>query len=98
MSTFKKYEEFLNEATGQVVKNPPSEKDIVRKDKYKKGDWIYYRVNFGASPMIANSKNEVSDSVYLGKVEKASKHWNGLMQYTIGWSTIPHDMVIGMKK
>ena len=89
------FESFLNEAK-EVPE--PAEKDLVKKDNYKKGDYIYYRIWHPASTMLATSKTELSTSVYAGRIDKATKTSYGKPKYIVGYEEVPHDLVIGMKK
>lgn len=101
MKHIKTFEDFVNESVNEgrgpeTVKEPKA-KDIEVKDKYKKGEGIFYRVTFGASPMVANSKSETSKSVYYARIDKVSKDGRGNPLYVIGWDKVPHNMVIGAK-
>jgi hypothetical protein len=89
--------ESVNEARGPETVKEPKSKDIQVKDKYKKGEGIFYRTTFAASPMVANSKSETSKSVYYARIDKVSKDGRGNPLYVVGWDKVPHDMVIGAK-
>jgi len=89
--------ESLNEGRGPETVKEPKAKDIQVKDKYKKGEGIFYRVIFPASTMVANSKSETSTSVYYARIDKVSKDGRGKPLYIVGWDKVPHDLVIGSK-
>jgi len=87
-------EKFMNESN--VATHVPN--DLVVKPRYKKGDFIYYKIWFKASPMVRNSKTELSSSVYCGRIDKVTKDWAGIVEYVIQWEKIPHNNVIGAEK
>lgn len=89
--------ESLNEGRGPETVKEPKAKDIQVKDKYKKGEGIFYRVIFPASTMVANSKSETSTSVYYARIDKVSKDGRGNPLYIVGWDKVPHNLVIGSK-
>jgi hypothetical protein len=101
MKHIKTFEDFVNESVNEgrgpeTVKEPKA-KDIEVKDKYKKGEGIFYRVTFPASTMVANSKSETSKSVYYARIDKVTKDGRGEPVYIVGWEKVPHNMVIGAK-
>jgi len=89
--------ESVNEGRGPETVKEPKAKDIQVKDKYKKGEGIFYRVIFPASTMVANSKSETSKNVYYARIDKVTKDGRGEPVYVVGWDKIPHNMVIGTK-
>ena len=84
---------------GSVREVPePKKKDIVTKPKYKKGDYIYFRIWHPASTMMATSKSELSKSVFGGIVDRVTKDYGGDPKYIVGYEDVRHSQVIGSKK
>lgn len=64
-------------------KKEKKEESYTKKDIYKKGDYIAYRVWFPPSGMMANSKGEYSKTIDKGTIKSRSKHWSGSYEYTM---------------
>lgn len=68
-------------------KKEKKEESYTKKDMYKKGDYIAYRIYFPPSGMMADSKGEYSKSIHKGTIKKRSKHWSGSYEYTMSDGT-----------
>jgi len=99
------YKDFISESIiteSNVANKIP--KDLVKKDKYKKGDTIYYKVYFPPSGMMASSKGEMSKSTYVGRISKVLKHKGPelssgpIQKYEVGYDTIAHSYILGTEK